>query len=225
MTRLALVWRARLCVSALTLFTVVRLVHGGAAEALPAEFSIAMKVSAVTEQFPVPNPEPPCAGTPCNRFINRPEVGNTYFAYFTIDDDLLSQTGTNLSAALTSFVLQIESLIFDKSRPWDAPADPTIFSGFRGPGAGCENLCIGAPSPGFDVADGTIIGLHGGPFAAGDTASVNFFGTFFEARDVFFVKAFGSLAVARVHEPPTVVLVAISLASLIVVSVRGRARR
>ena len=208
----SLIRRAKLLLLTLGLLTASDLVMFGTdTEAVPVQFSITLTATFVDDPF-FPNPEPPCISTLCGKYLQHPEVGKAYSGSFIVDDALLSQTGTNLPGVLTSFRLQIESLVFDMSRPAlefddDAVDRGSFFLGFRGPCA--TGNCIGAPSPGFDVANGTIIGLRGGVFGPGDSAFVDFGGNGFLSRDQGNILVFGTLAVARVNEPPTLVLLMI----------------
>ena len=100
--------------------------------------------------------------------------GDSFFGFFTVEENLLTQEGVNLPGILGDFVVRIGDVIWDINSPSD-------FDGFRGPtlpGGGIPGcaLCyeFDALSPGFNVVGGKIVGIWGGVYSDGDEPFVDF---------------------------------------------------
>ena len=211
----------RLGLLLLLLASVELLILPSQSAGMPVTFNLSLTVnSAVCPE----GTGPPCLSPPCpfpDCWNPRPAVGRTYGGFFTVDDDVLSKTGIN-SGTLTAFSIQIENII------WDAfvghpPGVNNQFVGFRGPIPGCStcgNFELFAPSPGFDVENGTIVALVGGVFGGADFPFVDFLSGSFGANDGTFGIE-GTLAVSRVPQLPSFALFGLGLI-LVGVSMRRR---
>jgi len=130
-------------------------------------------------------------------------VGDIHVGRFTIDDALLQQEGDNLPGSISKFFLEISPVTWDQQNPYPR----TAFVGFRGPIPPIPLTF--APSPGFDVHNGTITGmkgtvitgLEGGVFGPGDFPLVDFFGRNFVASADAALT--GTLQITPVPSPVT----------------------
>jgi len=151
----------------------------------PRDYVITLRVTALFQA-----PSPNCTPTATFRtFGCSNAIGDIHVGRFTIDDSLLQQTGDNLPGTVTNFFLEISPVTWNQ----EFPSPITDFTAFGGPITGqvCQppRGCFNAPSPGFNVQNGTITGLQGvvlGPlaFAGFDDPFVEFRGTSFFARDL-----------------------------------------
>ena len=136
------------------------------ASAVPVTYQIKFTVlsgSVVTQTFPT-------SGPPTSQVEDA--VGRVYFGSFAVDDAILLTDGIGKSGDLDFFSVQMEDNIWGYN-----VAANNSFAGFRGPipGGPCiGTFCQGAPSPGFDVVNGTITNLRGGIFGAVDVPFVDF---------------------------------------------------
>jgi len=152
------------------------------ATATPVRFDVTLTVLSV-ECFT----SPPVVCFPPTIINPLPQPGDTWgVGFFVVDDALLSQTGVNLPGVLTAFHIQTGNLTWDAFQPFDEMNNR--FAGFRGPIPGnpdCPGgggdfpspgriVCLGAPSPGFDVANGTVTQIYGGFFDPADFANAFF---------------------------------------------------
>jgi hypothetical protein len=119
--------------------------------------------SVVTQTFPT-------SGPPVVQVEDA--VGRVYFGSFAVDDAILSTDGIGKSGDLDFFSIQMEDNIWGYG-----VAGNNSFVGFRGPipGSPCMGTsCLGAPSPGFDVVNGTLTNLRGAVYGAADVPFVDF---------------------------------------------------
>jgi hypothetical protein len=189
------------------------------AVAVPVEFGIELTVTNVNQATNG------CAGP--HTFCPVPQVGDTYFGVFAVQDDLLTQTGNNLPGTLTEFSLQIENLVWDPYGVLNSLSTNDVFAGFRGPIPGEQCIdCLGAPAPGFDVANGTIFGMAGGVYGSGDAPFVDFLSpTQFAAMDNFSAYVTGTMDVSRIPEPSSLFLLTSGFAGLGGITWRRNRRR
>ena len=192
------------------------------AEAAPLTYTMTLTPDSVT-----------CLGVPCPPGTTvegnhpPPTVGQPYLGSFTLQDDsVLATDGINLPATLTAFHLTLGDQFWDAFQPKAFPGVPgnnNLFQGFRGPRpgdpdcpGGTPRVCLGAESPGFDVAGGQLVGLFGDVFGQSDVPFVDF--EFFTgATDRFqsnpggsvFVK--GTILLAQVSAPPALLLLSAGL--------------
>jgi len=197
------------------------------AAATPVGFILALTV----ENVECATNAPPCGGHGPGSFDPLPHVGHTYYSFFAVQDSLLSQTGVNLPGTLTAFHLQIENLVWD---PF-TPSPDNVFSGFRGPipgnpacPGGVPGHCLGASSPGFDVANGTITAISNGVYGSGDAPFVDFAYIHgpngFGSADLSNIYVTGAVTVSRVPAPPAFFLLGCAVVALVGVT-RKRGRR
>jgi hypothetical protein len=101
-------------------------------------------------------------------------AGKVYFGLFAVDDEILMTDGIGKPGNVDFFYIQMEDNIWGYNLAVD-----NSFSGFRGPIPGdpfCMMTmgCLNAPSPGFDVVNGTITNLRGGVYGRSDVPFVDF---------------------------------------------------
>jgi hypothetical protein len=98
-------------------------------------------------------------------------AGKIYFGLFAVDDEILRTDGIAKPGNVLFFYIQMESNIWGYNLAVD-----NSFWGFRGPIPGDPYCvaCLGAPSPGFDVVNGTITNLTGGIYGRSDEPFVDF---------------------------------------------------
>lgn len=101
-------------------------------------------------------------------------AGNVYFGLFAVDDEILLTDGIGKPGNLDFLHIQMEDNIWAYNL-----AGNNSLVGFRGPIPGdpfcmMSMACLNAPSPGFDVVDGTITNLRGGVFGFADVPFVDF---------------------------------------------------
>jgi hypothetical protein len=106
-------------------------------------------------------PLPGCAGNAIQHtFGCANAVGNSYTGNFTVDNAVLIGNGLKTGVPVSSFFLQIGTVIWNQSIASD-------FQGFRG-------LGIGSPGPGMVVSGGAMVDLAGGVYGRGDIPFVDF---------------------------------------------------
>lgn len=140
--------------------------------------------------------------------------GTTFTGSFLVDDSVLTQTGSAISANVRNFSLQIGSVNWDQGRTSD-------FVGLRD---GTSPLILGGSNLGFDVAGGTINGLVGGVWGPSDPPYLDFeTNNRFAALDPQGVMLVGSVMVApaALSEPGVLEMLALAVAGLLGVR-RGR---
>lgn len=205
------------------------------ATAIPITYQIkftALTGSVTTSTYPDP------IGSPTNQVEDA--AGKVYFGLFAVDDEVLSTDGIGKPGNLDFFYIQMEDNIWG----YNSAADNS-FVGFRGPNPGdpsCTSTgCLFAPSPGFDVVNGTITNLRGGVFGLADIPFVDFsplgVPNTFAARGSPFIEpggtstyvgtgvsnVIGTMEIFRVTEPDTVLLIGLGL--LMLAFMIGRVRR
>jgi hypothetical protein len=142
------------------------------------DYVITLRVTNVVQQGVCPP-----FGSPPSTFGCKNAIGDIHVGRFSIDDALLQQEGDNLPGTIINFFLEISPTTWDQAYPLPI----TAFLGFRGP-VPSTPLVLFAPSPGFDVHNGTITGmkgtitgLQGGVFGRADIPFVDFLGRNFSA--------------------------------------------
>ncbi|MBI2216470.1 MAG: hypothetical protein HYU51_04155 [Candidatus Rokubacteria bacterium] len=155
--------------------------------------------------------------TPITHLVTFDTVTETFLGVFAVDDAILALAGTNLPGAVSAFRVEMRESVWDL----DLASPASDFSGFRGPipGEPCT-ACLFAPSPGFDVLDGAIVGLRGGVFGPSDFPFVDFLVDGFSALPRPGSELIGgTMSIFRVASPPAGVLL---LAGVLVLVARGR---
>lgn len=150
--------------------------------------------------------------------VGVPPIGTIFFGFFSVDDSLLSMTGVNLPGTVSAFRIAMLNSVWDISQPSD-------FSGFRGPipGEPCT-ACLFAPSPGFDVLNGEIVGLRGGVFGPADFPFADFRTDAFNAFPRGAPQPFrGDMAIRRVLTPAPAPALLMLLGFIVVAITAGKA--
>lgn len=155
-----------------------------AAFATPVTFNLTLIVTEVgNERTP---------GTPITdeTFFPIPSIGDVFHGAFTLDDAILATDGLKGPVPMSDFHLDIAGVIWD-------PNVPSVLRGFRGP-------ALGSVSPQFQVTDGQITALNGGPYGSADVPFVDFFTTNkWGSRDAGGISLNGDYNIAMVPEPAT----------------------
>jgi hypothetical protein len=203
------------------------------ATAIPITYQIkftALTGSVTTSTYPDP------LGSPTNQAEDA--AGKVYFGLFAVDDEVLSTDGIGKPGNLDFFYIQMEDNIWG----YNSAADNS-FVGFRGPDPAnpfCTSTsCLFAPSPGFDVVNGTITNLRGGVFGFADIPFVDFsplggLNTFAASGHPFIEPGgtstyvsniVGTMEILPVTEPDTVLLSGLGLLMLAFMIRRRRRQR
>jgi len=157
-------------------------------------------------------------------------AGDIFHGLFAIDSSILAVDGTQQQGEpLIFFTLKIADDIWSYRFPFN-----NSFDGFRGPGDFSYE-------PGFDIVNGTLVGMCGGVYGPGDIPFVDFaectdtpyppYQNGFGAVGIPFIHSgtssypngvFGTFDVTRVPEPSALALLSIGLVG---VAISRRRRR
>lgn len=157
-------------------------------------------------------------------------IGGTYHGLFAIDSSILGTDGTQQQGApLIFFTLQIADDIWSYHLP-----NNNAFAGFRGPGDFSYE-------PGFNIANGRLIGMCGGVYGGADIPFVDFAqcdngsypNTFSAVGDEFIVPngtfsfpdlVEGTFTIQEVSEPGALLLAVVGFLFLAVAWPQRRSR-
>jgi hypothetical protein len=178
------------------------IVLASTAVADPIDYVVRLEVQAKTVIFSIPD----------DIGFGGVSVGDVYWGTFTSDDSVLLMDGDEVPGLFSAFRVQLGGLV------WDMSDAGSAFSGFRGPLVYGGSASLGAPSPGVRVSGGEIVDLYGGVHGSDDIPFVDFGGVNdFLAYDGA-VQLAGSLTVAPIPEPSTLVLLGLCVVGLFVIT-------
>lgn len=159
------------------------------------------------------------------------QSGQTYEGRLLVDDSILATDGPANAGRPVDFWLQIGPGIWDQNFPVNEPPHGSEFLGFRGPCYNPDLHCtaeqgaiwgLGSEFLGFEVLNGTIVGLWGGIFGQTDAPFVDFNGTsvWVAVRSLMttglprdYADFSGAIYVAPVAEPQGTALLMLGLVS------------